>query len=257
MAVRNERPCLANCLDHLIENGVDYFIVDNESDDGSSDLLRLPRYSRHLVGLETYPFAGMFDWAGILTVLDRAAAGLDADWAILTAPDEILHPYSDETLSDAVARMDTAGFDAIDFNEFVFLPLDNNYQVDANGPQAMRSYYFFEPRPNRLIRARRVSRQLSWIESGGHRLRGRYRLADETFALRHYMFRSQEHALAKYAGRVFKQDELARGWHRNRSEKLPETFLFPPRSALEFIEDPSTKLLSLSNPRKRHYWEWE
>lgn len=257
MAVRNERPYLGNCLDHLIDHGVSYFILDNESDDGGLDLLRQPRYARNLVGLATHPFDGTFDWRGLLSRLDDLVPQLDADWAILTSPDEILHPYTEESLTEAITRLDAAGFDVVNFDEFVFLPIDADYVPGRAGPQPLHLYYFFEPAPRRLMRARRVSLELGWLKSGGHRLKGKAKLADETFALRHYIFRSQEHALAKYATRVFRDDELKHGWHGNRYRKPADRFLFPPSAMLERLADPGSRQLSRQRPRRRHYWEWD
>jgi len=257
MAARNERPYLANCLDHLIEHGARYFIVDNGSDDGTAQLLRQPRYARNLAGLTTYPYAGLFDWDGILRTIDDTTSTLGADWVILSAPDEILHPRTDESLSEAIARLDGEGFDAIDFNEFVFLPIDHDYMVDLTGPQPLQWYYFHEPRPNRLLRARRASLDAKWRPSGGHWLDGGdVRIATERFVLRHYIFRSQEHAYAKYAGRTYRPQELGRGWHGNRFRQPRDSFTFPDRSELEFLSDPAARALSPARPRKQHYWEW-
>ena len=50
LAVRNERPCLGNCLHHLIENEIDFFVVDNGSTDATVELLRERRFRSHLVG---------------------------------------------------------------------------------------------------------------------------------------------------------------------------------------------------------------
>jgi len=257
-AMRNERPYLANCLDHLIANGLDYFVLDNESDDGSLELLREPRFAEHLVGRGSRPFTGVFDWLDVLGKLEATIADIDADWIVLHAPDEVMHSYTPgETLGDAIARIDAAGFDAIDFDEFVFLPVDHDYVPDQPGPQPLHWYYFFEPSRPRLMRARRRSLNVTWLPSGGHRLHGHaFKLAPETLALRHYMVRNQAHARAKYAGRRFPEAELAKGWHRQRAGQPADRFTFPPTTALSYLADPADRNLSRANPRSLNYWQW-
>ncbi len=257
ITVRNERACLANCLTHLIEQGVDYFIVDNESDDGSLDLLAQPRFAAHLAGLIHHPYDGVFDWTALLERVEEGIASVNADWVLLLGADEVPHPYTSETLAQAIARLDAAGCDAINFNEFVFLPIDHAYQSDYLGPQPMSWYYFHEPQPNRLIRARRKSLALDWISSGGHRLDGgSYRLAEESLALRHYLFKDQEHALEKYSQRAFPDEEVARGWHRNRMNQEREKFIFPDPGNLSRLSHPGQRELSRERPYQNHYWQW-
>jgi hypothetical protein len=55
LAMRNERPYLANCLSHLIENGIDFAVVDNGSTDGSMELLQHGRYAPYLAGYRYLP----------------------------------------------------------------------------------------------------------------------------------------------------------------------------------------------------------
>ena len=49
LVVRNERPFLGNCLRHLIENGIDYVIVDNGSTDETIELLQQSYFAKHLI----------------------------------------------------------------------------------------------------------------------------------------------------------------------------------------------------------------
>ena len=128
-------------------------------------------------------------------MLARQAAvdAIDTDWILYVSADEIMHSYNaGETLSAAIERADTAGFDVIDFNEFVFLPIEMDYMPDREGAQLLRYYYFFEYERPRLMRARKKRLQVSHVEHGGHLLSGEpIRLSAESFALRHYMFRNQ------------------------------------------------------------------
>src|SRR4051812_35461502 len=156
LAVRNERPYLGGCLAHLVDNEIDFFVVDNASTDSSLDLLRQPRFREHLVGYRSLPFTGAFDWEGLMQAREAAAHEVDADWVVFVSADEIMHSYrGGETLRAGIERVDGEGYDAIDFNEFVSPPIERDYVVDPPGPQPLRHYYFFEPYRPRLMRARR------------------------------------------------------------------------------------------------------
>jgi glycosyltransferase involved in cell wall biosynthesis len=258
LVVRNERPYLGNCLSHLIDNGLDFVIVDNDSSDGTAALLRQEPFARHMVGYQHVPYAGVFDWAGLLQAREAAARAVEADWVLFVSADEIMHSYvAGETLAAAITRIDAAGYEVIDFNEFVFLPIDGDYVVDAPGPQPLRYHYFFEPSRPRLMRARKRSLAVSHQDSGGHVLSGApFRLAPETFALRHYIFRDQAHAFRKYAERVFPREEVAIGWHINRVDQPVARFTLPPASLLDCLASPEDRDLSHANPRPRHFWQW-
>ncbi len=101
------------------------------------------------------------------------------------------------------------------FEEFVFLP-----EPGEHPPSDVRltlGYYSFAPSADRLMRARRRDDDLENMSSGGHVLAGGgLRLFPEAFVLRHCIVLSQRQAIEKYAGRVFAQGDLDRGWHGNR-----------------------------------------
>jgi glycosyltransferase involved in cell wall biosynthesis len=260
LAVRNERPYLGNCLSHLIENGIDFAVVDNGSDDGSSDLLHESKYKPHLAGYRHLPFTGIFAWEQLLIAQQELISKIDADWILLVAPDEIMQSNSPgETLANAIVRFDAQGYDVINFDEFVFLPIDIHYVPDHFAMQPMRHYYFFAPNESaRQMRAWRKGLNLFNIRSGGHVVTGNhFRLAPEYFVLRHYMFRNQEHAFKKYSSRVYDPAELARGWHWHGAGHPTARFAFPPASRLEKLAFPDDRNLSRSHPRKRPYWQWD
>ncbi|MFQ5562515.1 MAG: glycosyltransferase family 2 protein [Parvularculaceae bacterium] len=258
LAVRNERPYLWNCLTHLIENGVDYCLIDNDSEDGVRELLNRDPFKQHLIEYIFYPYKGYFDWRGLMTVREKAAARSGADWVLFVSADEIMHSYKEnETLVDAIERVAKSGADVIDFDEFVFLPVEIEYVSDLKGFQPLRHYYFFQPYQPRLMRARKRELNVSHIDAGGHTFSGGpISLADEPFVMRHYMFRNQEHALRKYKERVFSEAEIARGWHRNRYNIETQRFIFPSAARLLRLPRKDARMLEKSTPYERHYWEW-
>ena len=259
LAVHDERPYLANCLSYLVESGIDFAVVDNGSIDGSAELVHGPHFRPHLAGYRYVPFTGVFKWQDILVAQEQLLKTIKADWNVLLAPDEIVHSYvPNETLAAAIARLDRQDCTVIDFDEFVFLPVDGDYVPDSSGIQPLRHYYFFEPDGRRQMRAWKTTAKVSNIQSGGHAVTGaNVRLAPESFAMRHYMFRSQAHAFDKYVNRAFADDEVRRGWHRNRVGKVAAQFTFPPAETLCCLAASDDRNLKRDQPRKSHYWEVE
>ena len=258
LAFRNEKACLANALRHLTANGVRFFLIDNGSDDCSREVCRRPEFADSLVGIESLAFSGAFDLQRQLETKMRLIESTDTDWVIHLDADEMMHSFRPgETLQAAIQRIDAEGFTAIDFQEFVFLPLENDYVSDLPGFPDIRTYYFFAPAALRLVRAWKKQPGVSMVDSGGHVAVGpELRIAPEKMALRHYMFRSQAHAFSKYSERSFSKDELARGWHQNRVSRAASAFAFPGRGELQVLPDAQSRELSTDRPRVRHYWEW-
>lgn len=254
LAVRNERPYLANCLSHLVENGIDFAVVDNGSTDGSTELLQDSRFVQHLAGYHHVPFAETFVWKEILLAQEQLVRTIDTDWLLLMAPDEIMHSnIPGETLASAIERLDARRYDVINFDEFVFLPVDHDYIPDYCGTQPLRHYYFWRP----SMRAWRKGLNLSNITGGGHWLNGAdFRLSPESLVNRHYIFRDQAHAYEKYSHRIFDAEELARGWHSDRFQQPVTKFAFPPADQLERLTSPNDRNLSRRHPHERHYWQW-
>jgi len=257
LAIRNEEAYLVNCLRHLVGNGIRFAIIDNESTDGSAEIYRRREFASSLVGVWQAPFSGVYALADQLQRKQQLVDAIDTDWVVHLDADEMMHPYrQDETLNSALSRLDTAGWNAVNFDEFVFLPVEGDYTPEAAGYPALKFYYFFEPYAPRLMRAWRKRSGFSIVESGGHVLGGSdLRLAPEHLALRHYMVLNQAHALTKYTTRVFAKDELARGWHHRRANQPSDSFRFPPARLLKKVERVEDRELDRSAPWAVHFWQ--
>jgi len=263
VCLRGDGAYLESCLRHLIENGLDYAILDNGMDEPSRELLARAPFRDSLLAVESLPFQGTFELERQIEAKERLFERLDADWLVHLDVDEAMHALVEgERLIDSLSRLDAAGYNAIEFDEFVFLPIDQSF-VPGAAPQPICTYYLFRPDPGpRLMRARKKRAGLTMAPAGasagsGHWLFGDdLRLAPERFVLRHYIVRDQDHARRKYIERSFAETELARGWHSNRVGYPPEAFDFPPAAALRRLPEPSSRSFDLSDPKTTHYWQW-
>jgi len=257
LPIRNDAPYVANCLRSLIREGLAVAVIDNDSTDGLDEILARPEFHPHLVDRSRLPFRGTYEVTRIWAAVDEVASRMAPDWVVYVDADEVLHSYSEEErVVDVLIAAEAAGCNAVNFDEFVFLPVEHDYVPDAAGWQPLRHYYFFEPRPTRLVRARRHDAGLSMAASGTHGLRDpRARIFSRSLANRHYLFRSAEHARTKYPERRYSAADVEHGWHLNRVEYGPRDFEFPSPSRLKRLAHPDDRRLDRSEPWRRHYWE--
>ncbi len=257
LAIRNEEAYLANCLRHLMRNNVDFVIIDNDSSDASPEIYRRREFAANLVDVHHLPFTGAFWLIGQLRRKMEVIDALHTDWVIHLDADEVMHSRrEDEMLNDALSRLDGDGWNVVNFDEFVFLPIEHDYVPEAAGPQPIPHYYFFQPFAPRLMRAWKKESGFSLCEHGCHLLTGPcQRLAPEHLALRHYIVRNQEHAFRKYPTRRFAEDDIALGWHQSRRGHKPGSFKFPPAATLRRLPFPDHRDLDRSEPWKVHYWK--
>jgi hypothetical protein len=170
--------------------------------------------------------------------------------------DEVhLPPSSGKTLAQAIAQVDMEGYNAINFLEFTFIPVQEAPNHDhPNFRQTMRWYYPFLPSfPHRLNawKTQQVPVELVW--SGGHQVRfPNLRMYPESFLMLHYLFLSVPHAIHKYSHQCHDPEDVKAGWGTGwRSKLRPETIQLP--SQRELYTFTFNAQLDSTNPRKRHY----
>ena len=254
LATYNEERFISGCIEHLCRQGVESYIVDNESTD-STPALAGAYLGRGLVGIESFPRDGVYRWERLLHRKEELAAQLEADWFLHVDADERhLSPRPGVSLVDALAEADRQGYNAVNFHEFTFIPTAE--APDHDHPEferTMRSYYPFEPTFPRLIRAwKKQPGPVDLAAAAGHRVSfPGLRLCPEPFKMRHYLFLSKRHLAEKYGRRAFDPAELRRGWHRWRSQVGAGGLDFPPRSHLrQYTTDEDLDPVS---PWKRHW----
>jgi glycosyltransferase involved in cell wall biosynthesis len=258
VCVRNEQVHIARCLNDFVTDGIDVILIDNGSEDRTVDVAR-GFLGRGLLSIESLPWNGAFELGAQLALKKTIVAQLEHDWVIHADADEWMRPPAPETsLSAAIRRVDEEGFNCINFDEMVFVPWPEESFEDGNYVQRMTTYYFFEPRPLRLMRAWRRSIDADNTQSGGHTLRsGQLKASPESFVLRHYIALSLAHAVAKYVGRRFASDEIGRRWHLNRLGVTAANLVVVPSPYLKRLELWSSGSFDRSAPAKTHYWQWQ
>jgi Glycosyl transferase family 2 len=244
IAAYNESDIISPLLEHLVENGVESYLIDNRSTDGTvaearrwlgKGLLEIEMFPKEAPSGETP--AG-FDWEGILRRKEEIARELGADWYIHNDADEFREaPWPGMRLADAVRWVDRLGYNCIDFRVLNFRPVDDAFPPGAD-PKAHITRWE-EPILHDRVRLNCWKAQkdpVSLAASGGHEVRfpGR-RVFPIRFLLRHYPVRSQEHGERKIfeeRKNRFLERERAKGWHVQYDD-IPD-------SGHSFVGDPES-----------------
>jgi glycosyltransferase involved in cell wall biosynthesis len=256
LCVRNEAAQIDASLQDLVAAGLDVVLVDHDSTDDT--VRRAARLlNRGLLFIDRLPWKGEFSLADQLRRKHEIAAALHHDWIVHADADEWLAaPFPALTLRDAFNRVTAEGFTCVNFDEFVFVA-GRADPATGNPRRRLRTYYFYEPHPQRLMRAWHRTARASNVDAAGHRLTGEdVRVYPRNFILRHYIGLSHAHLCAKYVGRRFSPAEIARGWHQNRLDLTPDHLHLKPSPFLRRLRSARSQSFDRSRPARTHFWEW-
>lgn len=254
LSVRNEELYISRVIEHLITQGIEICVIDNESTDATFGIAQ--KYlGRGVFRIDTQPFEGYFNLVAQLSLKEKLSREIDADWFIHHDADEIREaPAPFKSLYEGILKVDQEGYNAINFDEFVFLPTADDESFEGTDYVAkMQYYYFFEPAKFHRINAwKKTNLAFDLVSSGGHRVNFVDRkIYPENFILRHYLALSRTHAIAKYGSeRIYSSEEIeTRGWHRARANANIEAIRFPSSDELHKVGDGRW---NKGFPRKQH-----
>jgi hypothetical protein len=250
----NEERFIAACLQHLIQQGAEVCLIDNESTDRTVTIAR-EFLGRGLIDIQTMPRAGVFDLTAILAHKEWLAATLEADWFLNVDADEFhMSPRAGQSLVDAFAEVGALGDNVINFIEFAFVPTQEAPDHDhPDFQRTMHWYYLHQPDYPFLMRAwKKQPTPVGLVPSGGHKLQfPGLRLHPQPFFVRHYLCLSASYAARKYVGRKFRPEELRAGWHGWRARVGAESIQLPKQSDLSRYNDDGR--FDISRPRAEDF----
>jgi hypothetical protein len=212
-----------------------------------------------VVAVEHLPHTGEFSLSDQLMAKQQLAEGLPHAWLVHHDADELMHHCNGiSNLRQCIEEAEAEGANALNFEEFVFLPDPGFQPTHVNYLGDHKHYYYFVPAENRLNRAFRRELIGCNLAGAGHVLQcDHLKLSATTHVLRHYIALSEAHIKQKYASRKFSASELARGWHSNRVAIPPDSLSIPRFSPYLCTLSPAHPgLLERSRPASKHYWQW-
>jgi glycosyl transferase family 2 len=255
VAAYNEADIIAQVVADLIDQGVLVYMLDDGSTDGTAAIVE-PLIGRGLLRIEALrpPAAAPepFDWERILRRKAEVAREVEADWCIHHDADEFREsPWRGVPLAEALARVDAAGFTAVDFASLDFWPTHDRFQPGDDVRAAFPFYAERAPYDRVQVRAwKRTGAAVDLASSGGHEAQFHGRsVFPLRFISRHYPIRGQAHGARKVlrerVGR-FRGDERARGWHVQYDGVLDNaSFIHDPATMTRYDADAVRMALSL------------
>jgi hypothetical protein len=223
----NEGDIISQVIQHLVENGVESYLIDHHSSDDT--VARASTWlGRGLLRIEEFPeesgfpaeFTNILNWRAILKRKQQLAQELGADWYIHNDADEMREsPFPGLTLKEALRWVCERGYNCVDSELYNFWPTDDTWEPGKTDPKT--HFQYFEPAAeyDRLQRKswRAQPQEVDLVASAGHDVSfpGR-RVFPIPFLLRHYRIRSQAHGLRKvFDERInrFDAKERAERWH--------------------------------------------
>lgn len=244
----NEGDIISPVIGHLVENGIDVYLIDNHSTDDtvqqSSKWL-----GKGLLEIERFPEASVqldkFNWTAILQRKEDLTKELPADWFMHYDADEIREsPWPGLNLKEAVRWVDHLGYNCISFRVFNFPPTDDGFK-QGDDP---RTYFRYWEEPEEFDKIqfkcwKSGVAPISLVPSGGHEVFFKPRhVFPIPFLLRHYPIRGQEHGRRKVLSERknrFVENERSKGWHRQYDgiQTVAHCFLKDPQTLRRFNLD--------------------
>jgi hypothetical protein len=253
LGVYNEERFIKQCLEHLFNQGLEVYLIDNNSTDNTVELARQYLH-RGLLNIETLERDGLVRHKVMMRRKQELAATLDADWFMHVDADEFMtSPLPNTTLAQALALADSQGFNIINFFEFDFYPVQESPDHEhENFLETMRWYHPFTPRFPNLMRAwKRQPQTVDLVTSTGHlpQVPGR-RMWPTSLFMRHYQCLSVEHAIRKYTAHGWDPVSVKAGmdW---RPKLGPEMIKLPSQAEMRIYT--TDDQLDPTDPRPTHY----
>ena len=223
IAAYNEADIILPCIKNLHNQGIEVYIIDNWSTDGTYEIAQ-SMLGQGVIGLERYPDnpeAGthLYSWKKLLRRKAEIGYNLQADWYIHHDVDEYRETcWPDISLREGIHYVDLLGYNCIDSIVIEFKPIDNNYEPNTDHV-AYFDHFNFSTNPGNTKQIsiwKNPGTPVDLASSGGHHVRfDDQRLFPFKFIYRHYPFRNETQATNKIRAKQENSDarERMRGWH--------------------------------------------
>jgi hypothetical protein len=211
MAVYNEADVVREAVTKLIASGVDVYLIDNASTDGTIEQVA-DLVGKGVVDIQTARFyengREVYNWTALLQMKEQVARKLSHDWYLHVDADEIRYaPWPELSLREGLDRVDAAGYNLVNFKLFNFR-LAADTQIHGDFESSMTLYSGIERFNQRQVKA--------WKASGHHVKVPGAKVFPTRFIHKHYPVRSLEHGRRKIMAERkarFSNEERQRGWH--------------------------------------------
>ena len=242
----NEADIIRWTIRGLHEQGVDVHLIDNGSTDGTAEIAA----ECGLAGFESVPRASQQSWVELLRIVEARAASSRADWCLHHDADEIRRVPSGESLAQGFARLNSAGYTAVDHNVYEFVHTQDGFD-GTQDPEPFFTHYRLDTLNQRCgqVKSWRNLGPVNLASSAGHRVAAPWiRVAPERWIMKHYPIRSQAHGKRKvFQERAWSSQEKSWNWHVQYDGIRPDQNLIGmPDRLLKWSPPPTLAIVTLT-----------
>jgi len=144
----NEEDVIGSVIQHYLDDGVEVYLIDNCSTDGTAEIarqwlgngvIRIERFPDDVGGTERAKKEYM--WGEILRRNEVLAAELGADWYIRADADEFrVGPWPGMSHAEALTLVDALGFSAVQSQVLEFRPTDGGFPAGGDPRDHIHHY---------------------------------------------------------------------------------------------------------------------
>lgn len=245
MHVYNEVDILEQTIQYLLGQGIDVYIVDNWSSDGSFEIAsKLKNEYPDRLYLERFPLEGYkeshkYEWYKQLTRTEEISKQTEYDWYIHYDVDEIrVSPWKNVTLKDAFCYIDSLGYNCVENTVIDFRLTDMDEEIfNKNAFFEMRVSIYTEQ-----LKSWKKDDLIDLKESAGHKVHmANPRVFPLKILNKHFPMRSVRQASKKIfqeRQKDYSQEEKKeKGWHTQYDRLKNEDDLIYDKSDLLYWDD--------------------
>jgi len=230
MRAYNEADILEQSVRHAAAQGLEVYIIDNWSSDGTYEIAESLR-GQGVIGLERYPPDGppqLYNAKRLLQRVEALSLTLAADWTIHNDLDEFREsPWPDVTVRDALYHADRCGYNSVNHTVINLYAIDDSFRPGDDLAAHFVRYHLRQKHGFQLrINAwQQAGQRVDLASTGGHHvLFPGQRIYPYRFFVRHYPLRQPEQARRKVGDRQRRVPRLARmlGWHHTYDSYDPD-----------------------------------
>jgi len=242
--VRNEQDIIRESLTHMLDQGLNVYVIDNWSTDDTRQIVTEMIYRhRGRLYLEKFPDQPptFFSIRNLELRIQQLHHLLDPEWGLLFGADELFEAPHGLSVAEFLEGIGAKGYTCVGCVQATFTPVDDTWQPGM-GIKAHFRYWHDKGRLHN-VRAWKA-RKFQFVDGGHDVIFDGYKLyPDDRLILRHYLFRNQEQATHKvFVERKprYSPEERAMGWHTHLDAMCPgHNFIMQPEG-LHIYRDPKS-----------------
>jgi len=246
IACYNEIDIIEAAIRSMIAQGLEVYLIDNWSNDGTFELLEILQSELNFK-LERFPDDGpaaVYDWTGLLSRKEEVALMYPGYWIVHGDADEIrISPWNGVNLANAFAVAERYGSNAIDYLILNYRPIDDGFVAGVDPQEYFRYYEIASSNDLRyqIKTWKQGNHRVDLVSRGGHFVQFEdMKVFPYKFICKHYPLRSVQHASKKINfDRIarFSPEERAKGWHSHYDSVNPNDVLRASSSLQQWNED--------------------